>query len=146
MKRGEVRSFLKEGVDSLAPVLQFNAGRLSEFNSEFNKEYPYCWNYNLQPSTDLRNSLPLDAWAVTIRIAKLDKPDSLPEQYELIVDACDYIAQQLIKKYNDVLADSKLVTISGISRVPFYKQHSDCLTGVDLTFTLNVPDKTLLCV
>lgn len=145
MKRGEVRSFLKEGVDSLASVLQFNAGRLSEFNSEFNKEYPYCWNSNLQAGTDLRNSLPLDSWAITIRIAKLDKADSLPEQYELIVDACDYIAQQLIKKYNDVLADSKLVTISGISRVPFYKQHSDCLTGVDLTFTLDAPDKTSLC-
>lgn len=146
MKRSEVRSFLEDGVNLLAPVLQFNAGRLSEFNSEFNKEYPYCWNSNLQAGTDLRNSLPLDAWAVTIRIAKLDRPDSLPAQYEAMVDDCDYIAQQLIKKYNDVLTDSKLVTIASITRVPFYKQHSDCLTGVDLSFTLNVPDKTSLCV
>lgn len=146
MTRQEVRAFLEEGVNALAPVLRFNAGRLSEFNSEFNKEYPYCWNYNLQPGTELRNSLPLDSWAVTIRIAKLDKTDSLPIQYEPIVDDCDYIAQQLVKKYNDVLTDSKLVTLTGISRVPFYKQHSDCLTGVDLTFTLNVPDKTPLCV
>lgn len=145
MKRSEVRAFLKEGVDSLAPVLQFNAGRLSEFNSEFNKEYPYCWNSNLQSGTDLRNSLPLDSWAVTIRIAKLDRPDSLPTQYETIVDECDYIAQRLIKKYNDVLESSKLVTITEISRPPFYKQHSDCLTGVDLTFTINAPDKTSLC-
>lgn len=145
MKRSEVRDFLEDGVNELAPVIQFNAGRLSEFNSEFNKEFPYCWNYTLQTTTDLRNSLPLDAWSITIRIAKLDKMDSLPKEYEPIVDSCDYIAQQLVKKYNDVLEDSKLVTISSISRTPFYKQHSDCITGVDLTFTLNVPDKTPLC-
>jgi GTP-sensing pleiotropic transcriptional regulator CodY len=146
MKRVEVRQFLNDGVNLLAPVCQFNAGQLSEFNKTFDKEFPYAWVYQLSAGVELNGSLPMDSWSIIIRIAKLDKMDSTELQYEPIVDDCDYIGQQLIKKYNRDLSDSKLITLTGISRTPFYKQHADVLTGVDLAFTLNIPDKTNLCV
>jgi hypothetical protein len=60
------------------------------------------------------------------------------EQYESLIDDADYMAQRLVRRYNDVLNSFDLVTISGISRSPFIKKHADCLTGVLLSFTLTV--------
>jgi|GEM_PF-5494442 len=145
MKRSEVRVFLEDGVNLLAPACNFRTGRLSEFNSERDKTYPYAWLYELEVSTSLSNGRSVDTWSCTIRIAKLDTADSLPDQYEAIVDDCDYIAQQLIKYYDQDLDDSVLVLLSGITRPPFVKEHADCTTGVDLKFTLEITDKTTIC-
>ena len=87
----------------------------------------------------------MDDWNIIIHIAKQDKPDSIAEQYESLVDDCDYIAQQLAKTYNDLLEDSKMVVLSGASRDPFIKKHADCLTGVIFTFNLNTWDKSSFC-
>ena len=123
------------------------SGRVSEFNSEHvNSDYPRGWLEELRSMVTITNNLlPISAWNVVIHIAKQDAVDSASEQYELIVDECDYIAQQLVKKYNQDIQMSERVTISGISRIPFYKRHTVPLTGVILSFALSVPDITNLC-
>lgn len=89
---------------------------------------------------------PYDTWNINLHIGKKDSMDSLPEEYELIIDDCDFIAQQLIRQYNLDLADSDTITITGISRQPFVKKHGGLLfSGVTLSFSLNGPDKTDLC-
>lgn len=156
MKREDIRAFLKAGADAIA--IHFDAGRLSEFNKVPDKRYPFAWVETLRASTDFGGSgaLLIDNWTVSIHIAKKDFTDSLQDQYELIVDDCDHIARKLIWQYNIILYDStaisttnqalyKLITLSDISREPFYKKHADCLTGVILSFTLNTPDKTDVC-
>jgi hypothetical protein len=86
----------------------------------------------------------------------LDKSDSRQEDYEPIIDACDQIARKLIWQYNQILYGStgvstanqtayKLISLDGVSREPFIKQHADCLTGVILSFTLIIPDTTDVC-
>lgn len=156
MKREEVRAFLKAGADALK--LQFEAGRLTEFNKIADKKMPFEWLETLKAASDFQTSgsTLIDDWSVGIHIALQDKTDSIPSEYELLVDEADYIAQKLIWQYNVKLMDStatstanqalyKLITISGIRRDPFYKKHADCLTGIELTFNLNVPDKTNVC-
>lgn len=135
MKRSEIRAFLKAGVDALSPSIKFNAGRVSEFASETNKPFPYVWVDELQGTGAAEN--PQENWEVSMLIAKLDKMDSLPAQYEALVDECDYIAQQLVIQYRNILTTSKKVSISDTPRVPFIKRNTpDVTTGVTLTFTI----------
>lgn len=156
MKRSEVRTFLKSGADAI-PV-HFDAGRLTEFNSMKDKGYPFAWLETLEPASDFGGSgaTLIDDWDVAIHIGKIDKLDSVQDQYEAIVDECDFIAQKLINQYNLILSEStaisqtlrdlyKLVSLSSFRREPFYKKHADVVTGVILTFNLNAPDKTNVC-
>lgn len=146
MNRGEVRAFIKSGVDYLNQSIPFNSGRLTEFNSEPNKELPYIWLESLTV-TPIVNTFgaPQEDWNIILHIANIDKADSLPEQYEEIIDGCDLIGQELTKVYNDLLTDSKLVVLDGLSREPFIKKHADCLTGVILSFNLQTWDTSSFC-
>lgn len=156
MKREDVRTFLKSGADAVK--IYFDAGRLTEFNKFADKGFPFAWVYELGAASNFGGSgaMLIDDWSVKIRIAKIDATDSMQEQYESIVDDCDHIARQLIWQYNNILQGAsgvstvnqdlyKLITISDIDRTPFYKLGADCLTGVDLTLTLNTPDQTDVC-
>jgi hypothetical protein len=147
MKRSELRSFVQSGVSAINPQLAFDSGKLTDFNSNRNNEYPKVFYESVQEvPVDLVNEiLPLDQWPVILHIGKKDSMDSIPNQYELLIDECDEVAQKLIRQYNLVLSDSEKVTVSGYTRQPFVKKHADCITGVILSFTLNVPDQTNLC-
>lgn len=163
MKREEVRQFLKYGADALAQMrppigLHFDSGRLSEFNSLRGKAEPFAWVESLKTNTNISGNhyTLIDEWDVVIHIARFDKPDSLQDQYEELIDQCDQIARKLIWQYNYLLYNSellstslkdsyKLVTLDGISREPFIKKYADCMTGVILSFTLNAPDRTDVC-
>jgi hypothetical protein len=145
MTRTEVRNFLGSGIDLLTDVT-YGSGRISEWNSDRTRVYPMGWIAQINVSTDLANNvLPIDNWDVEVHLAQKDLQDSVEEEYEQIVDNCDYYAQQLIRYYNQVVSGYKLVTISGISRSRFVKKNADCLTGVILSFTLTAPDTTNLC-
>jgi len=148
MKRSEVRAFIQLGINTLTESFSYGTGRLSEWNSDRGNSYPMMWldEQTFQPSTELsNNTIPQDAWEVNIHIGRKDAPDSSPEQYTALIDACDFTAQKLINIYNVSLSSSDEVTITNITRPPFIKKHADCLTGVTLSFTLNSPDKTNLC-
>jgi hypothetical protein len=145
MTRGEIRSFLEDGIILLTDVT-YGSGRVSEFNSNRSRVYPMCWIESLSVSTELTdNELPINAWNVNLHVAKKDLADSVEAQYEALIDDCDEMAQQLIKYYNSQVSGFKLVTITGITRNPFIKKNADCLSGVILSFTLNSPDTTNLC-
>jgi hypothetical protein len=156
MKRSEVRTFLKAGADAIP--IHFEAGRLTEFNSMKDKGYPFGWLATLKPDSDFggSGSILIDDWGIEIHIGKMDRIDSVQDEYEAIVDECDLIAQKLIHQYNLALSGAgnilaanqdiyKLVSLSGFSREPFYKKQADRVTGVILTFKLNAPDKTNVC-
>lgn len=146
MKRSEVRDFIEAGVDALTPAIGFNSGRISEFNSVRSNDYPFVWLESLSSGVELLDSgLPYDGWNIAIHIAKKDAAGSKPEEYERIVDECDYIGQQLVKQYNNIVSGYTTVTLDNISRDPFIHRHADDLTGIILSFTLNAPDTTNLC-
>jgi len=105
MKRNEVRVFIESGVQELSPSVSFDSGRYTEFNSERNHVYPMAWLESISNNPDLFNStngfqVPMDHWKIVLHITYLDKQDSIPVQYEAIIDQADYIAQQLQIIYN----------------------------------------------
>lgn len=134
MKRSEIRAFIKSGVDTLSPKITFNSGRITEFNSNRSNEYPYVWLESLSggdPSEAVEQT-----WNVAMHIAKLDKADSSPEQYEALIDECDEIAQRLVIQYRNQLNGSNRLVIGDATRDPFIHKHADDTTGVILTFTI----------
>jgi uncharacterized protein YecA (UPF0149 family) len=147
MTRTEVRAFIKSGCEAVSVNYPFNSGRLTEFNSQLNNTYPYLWLESLKTSVSLTTTqMPFDNWEISIFIAKLDKMDSLPIQYESIVDDCDLIAQKLVYQLNQAVEGFKLSILDNITREPFIKEkHVDCISGVNLSFTLGVPDTTNVC-
>lgn len=147
MKRSEIRDFLKAGVNALTPVVEFGSGRLSEFASIRNHQYPSVWQ-NIKPvNTQLPdNAAPVDQWDIEILIAQKDTPDSVAEQYEHIIDDADFIAQKLIYLYRNVIDGYKKIVITDIVRTPFVKKNSpDCISGITLTFKMTVSDRTRIC-
>jgi hypothetical protein len=147
MTREEVRNFIKDGVDYLNKSIPFNSGRLTEFNSNRSNEYPYVWLESLSHTEDITtNSGPnVHNWGITLRIVVKDAIDSSPEQYEALIDQTDVIAQKLKKVYDQKLQSSKLVTMTGLTYDPVIKVHADCVTGTDLSFTLETYDNSKLC-
>jgi len=145
MKRSEVRTFIEAGVNAITTPLDYYEGLITDFNSKRDNQYPAVHLVLEENNTILSESAPQDTWPIKLIIANQDKMDSLPSQYEAIVDQCDEVAQKLIYKYRNIVSGYKLVTMDNIGRVKFIKKHADCLTGIELTFDLNAPDKTNVC-
>lgn len=151
MKRSDVREFLATGVRAINPQMPFGSGRISEWNSKMADSNTEVWWESVIEATDveiINFVLPSDTWPIRLHIGKKDTMESLPAEYEQIIDDCDYIAQQLVRKYNTVIegVNANLASISSLNRLPFVKKHGGLLfSGVTLSFSLNVPDTTNLC-
>lgn len=144
MTRAEINTFIKTGVDSLKPAVEYGRGRISEFNSIRNHLYPAAWFETSDMSMEINGAtnVPNDTWEINLHVCKKDTPDSMPVDYEDLIDQCDGIAQTLQFKYNKIVSGYKLMTLSEIKREPFVKKFSDCLTGVLMSFQINTPDLT----
>lgn len=146
MNRRELRTFIKTGVNLMEPTIEFGSGLIDDFNSSRSHTYPSVWmNIKSVRGVNPVAGAPIDDWEIELIVAQKDALDSNPEDYEDIIDNCDEIAQKLMYNYNKIVSGYKLVTLSNRTRDPFVKKYADCLTGVTLSFTMNVPDQTNLC-
>ncbi len=147
MKRSEVRTFIRQGVNSLTPVLDYSEGQITDWNAQRSNQYPGVLLVLERTDSDIpdTNQPLLDTWPIQILIANKDALDSTPDIYEGIVDQCDEIAQNLIYKYRNIVAGYKLVTMKNVKREKFIKKHADCLTGVQLDFDIINQDQTDVC-
>lgn len=148
MKRSEVRTFIKNGVNELTTPPTFGSGLYSFFNSERSWKYPVVFHETVPigvVSSSIDYQAPTDDWDIVLWISQQGKMDMVPSEYEPLIDQCDEIAQKLIYKYRNIIAGYKLVTIDSVTRTPFVKINADCLVGVTLRFTIMAPDKTNVC-
>lgn len=145
MKRSEIRQFIENGVNSITPALGYSEGLITNFNSKRSNKYPSVHLLLEDVDNSLSTSAPIDDWKIKLIIAKIDSIDSLPDEYELIVDEADDIAKRLVYKYRAIINGFKLISMESISRRKFVKKYADCLTGIELSFTLKAQDKTNVC-
>lgn len=134
MRREEIRAFIKAGVDALSPSVKFNSGRISEFNSARDNEYPFVWLESLRATNP--SEAPQQVWECVLHIAKLDKIDSKPEEYEALLDDCDYLAQLLIMSYRNTITGWDKLVIGDSAREPMIKKHADDVTKIVLSFEI----------
>lgn len=147
MKRSEIRDFIRNGVNALTPVLDYSEGQITDWNAQRSNQYPGVLNVLEDADTEIPTTQtpPLDKWNIKILIANKDELGSIPDIYEGIVDQCDEIAQRLIYKYRNIIAGYKLLTMESINRKKFIKKYADCLSGIELTFTIVNQDQTDVC-
>ena len=149
MTRKEIATFIEDGVKLLSPKTDYGRGRISEWNSDREHNYPKVWQVSTDndgTNTQFSPTLtPVDSWPIELRIAFKDSQASTEEQYEDLVDEADRLAQKLIYNLNQIVQTTPLVNISGIKRAPFIKKNADDITGVILTFTIESVDLTSNC-
>lgn len=147
MTRREVRTFIETGVNAMVPVIEFHEGTIFNFASS-KATYPSCLLLLESVASTEDQSAPSDSWSIELILSLQDKLDSLPKQYEDLVDRCDEVAQKLVYKYRNIVSGFKLTTMEDTLRERFIKSPlygPDCLTGVKLSFSLKGPDQTNVC-
>ena len=148
MTRAEVRTFIQDGVNAIVPVVEFNEGQLSDFAAQRSNQYPSTLLILEDVDTKVDMSAPLDTWKINLSVFMQDRLDSTADIYEGLVDSCDDMARKLIYKYRNIISGYKLVSMESVSRSKFVKSPKygpDCLTGVEISFTLTAPDKSNVC-
>ena len=139
MTRSEIRAFIRDGVYTLKPSIDYGNGLITDFNSIRSHTYPAAWLLLETTDTDVSLSAPSNKWNILLVIGKIDKMDS--NNYEEIVDQCDDIARKLVYIYRNVLEGYKKVTMESVKREKFIKKYADCITGIELSFVINTPDQ-----
>lgn len=147
MKRTEIRTFIRNGVNNLTPSVQFDEGVFTDWNARRDKSYPSILSELEETNSDiLTSTTPLfDTWPIKLSLCLQDKIDSIPDFYEPLVDQCDDMARKLIYSYRALIAGYKLMTIENIKRIKFVKSSkkgADLLTGIELTFDLKNQDQS----
>lgn len=148
MTRREVRTFIEIGINSIAPPIEFHEGLIQSFAEDRSNSYPAALSILETVGSDVSQSAPSDSWNIILALFLQDKLDSLPNQYEDLVDRCDETAQKLVYKYRNIVSVFKLTTMEDVNRTRFIKSPKygpDLLTGVELSFTLKGPDQTNVC-
>lgn len=149
MTRSEVRQFIKDGVNLINPPIEFNEGTVSDFAGQRANQYPSSLLVLETVETSIEFSAPTDSWAIRLIIFKQDKLDSIAEVYEAMVDECDDIARKLIYQYRNIVNGYKLVSMKSVTREKFIKSPefgADCLTGIEINFSITAPDTENVCL
>ncbi len=147
MSHKGIRSLIKTTARKLGDDIQFVYGRKSDVNQISDKKDIVI---ALDPLTStasfaVNNSYNYQKiWTAQMAFYKIDHADSTEEQYAKILDDTDVLVDQFITKINS-LSQIELITIQGISQIPFIKALADVMTGHALTFQISVPDDWNYC-
>lgn len=145
-----VREFIEAKATGLNSSVVFGYGRGSDFNQIKDKGYPFIWLDPLSSTVNLNedNLNITETFNINLIFYKFDAPDSIPDDYKLILDETYTLVQQFVRdvhvdlvNYDDTLTlSSSAISITGLTVSPFIKIMADCLTGFTLSFSLTVPD------
>lgn len=151
MSHKGIRLLLEDTAKSLGDDIQFDYGRTSDFDQLRDKKYPFI---SVSPLTATASyavnnvSNYSKTYQVQIAFYQLDRADSGQDQYALILDEMNALADNFVNKLNFYISnclDSDDLLITGISQQPFIKATADILSGYIMTFSLQVTDNFNYC-
>lgn len=151
MSHKGIRLLLEDTAKSLGDDIQFDYGRTSDFNLLRDKRYPFISvsPLNSTASYAVNNTHNYSkTYQVQIAFYQLDREDSAQEQYALILDEMNELADNFVNKLNFYInncLDSDDLIITGINQQPFIKATADILTGYIMTFSAQVTDNFNYC-
>lgn len=152
MSHKGVRLLLEDTAKSLGDSIQFDYGRTSDFNMLRDKKYPFisCNPLNASASYAVNNVSNFSkVYQVQLAFYQLDKEQSSQDEYALILDEMNALADQFINKLNyyaeTQCLNSDDIVITGMSQQPFIKATADILTGYLMNFSITVTDNFDYC-
>lgn len=152
MSHKGVRLLLEDTAKSLGDSIQFDYGRTSDFNMLRDKKYPFisCNPLNASASYAVNNVSNFSkVYQVQLAFYQLDTEGSSQDEYALILDEMNDLADNFINKLNFFMdkcnLDSDTITLTGINQQPFIKATGDILTGYLMNFSLTVTDNFDYC-
>lgn len=152
MSHKGIRLLLENTAKSLGDDIQFDYGRTSDFNMLRDKRYPFISvtpisasaNYSVNNVSNYSKT-----YQVQIAFYQLDQEGSTQDEYSLILDEMNTLADQFINKLNFYIdnhtLDSDMITLTGMNQQPFIKATADILTGYIMTFSIVAPDTFNYC-
>lgn len=150
MSHKSVVALIQDTVSKLGDGIEFGHGRTSDFNIQGNKAKTIVWldPLNAQPTYTVNGVSNFQkTWNINIIFYQKDTTDSLPKQYNHILDTTDTLVDKFVNLIN--LLDDDLydfLVLSGINQQSFVKVTAHILTGWILTFNLTVPDSFDYCI
>jgi hypothetical protein len=147
-----IRLLLEDTAKSLGDNIQFDYGRTSDFNQLRDKKYPFISSALLIASASYTvNNVTNFSKVYQVQLAfyQLDKEDSGQDEYALILDEMNALADSYFNKLNFYAATQCLnsddIILTGMSQQPFVKTTADILTGYFMNFSLTVSDDFNYC-
>lgn len=152
MSHKGIRLLLENTAKSLGDDIQFDYGKTSDFNLLRDKRYPFISVTPLSASAvySVNNvSNYIKTYQVQTAFYQLDYKGSPQEEYSLILDEMNALADQFINKLNFYIdqcnVDSDTIVLTGMNQQPFVGATSDILTGYIMNFNLQVTDTFNYC-
>lgn len=152
MSHRSVRLLIEAAAKSLSDDIQFGYGRRSDFNQSGDKSYPYVWLLPLTasqviPTTDKPRT---KTWSIVLVVITLDQSDSVPKQFDSLLDDMDDLVDRLVFRIDDWYRTTDdivgTLTITNVNQVSIIKDDADIHTGWLLSFQMTVSDDFSYCV
>lgn len=152
MSHQSVRFLLRDVSDSLADNIEFKGGRETEFNNlianKANKTQ-YRWLLPMTGTISFVNQTRTTTWAIAILFMQQDKFDANAEETNKIHDVTDLAVGRFLQRLDDwsmvqydPVGD---ITLSNITKTPFYKDQAGVYSGWLVRFNLTTPDDFVWC-
>lgn len=149
MSHKGIRLLIKDTAESLGDDIEFMYARTSDFDqAASSKRYPFI---NLDPLSAIPEytingvSNYMKRWLCSMAFYGKDQADSVPEQYEKILDDTDALVDNFLNKLNFYSLQSDSIIISNVNQQPFVKATAAILTGFILTFQVQQSDQFNYC-
>lgn len=149
MSHNSVVALIKDTVSRLGEDIEFGHGRTTDFNIKGHKADTIVWldPLNAQPTYTVNGASNYQkTWNVNLIFYQVDKPDSVPNEYNKILDTTDNLVDRFINDINFFINDSDFILLTGINQQSFVKVTAHILTGWIVTFNLVVADSFDYCI
>ena len=152
MSHQSVRFLLRDVSNSLADNIEFKGDKKTEFNnliaSGSNKTH-YRWLLPMTGAISFANQTRTTTWSIAILFMQQDDFDAKAEETNLIHDKTDIQVGQFMQRLDDwsmtqtdTVGD---ISITGITKTPFYKDQAGVYSGWLVRFQLITPDDFIYC-
>ena len=147
MSHQSVRFLLRDVSNSLADNIEFRGGRESEFNNLKSKANSYRW---LLPMTGtISFASQTTTWSIAILFMQKDDFDASAEQTNTIHDKTDLQVGQFLQRLDDWSQTQEdtvgEISLTNITKTPFYKDQAGVYSGWLVRFNLITPDDFIYC-
>lgn len=149
MSHKGIRLLIQDTAQSLGDDIQFDYGRLSDFNTgASDQRFPFILLNPLSsiPAYTVNGvSNYMKTWICSIDFFGIDHTGSISAEYAKILDDADDLIDKFLNKLNFYSLKSDTITMSNMNQLPFIKTTSAILTGYTLSFQLQQADDFNYC-